>query len=216
MEKVIFCLLIFLIMSLLFMFNKSKFKEFFDVINLPDLEYDKRLYIGDDREWTSKLTKGDLGVSGITETRNYCIHKKGSDPNQNSDCLTQDEIFNKVKKNYFGKSILKESGETDNKICLNTTKNIDLPYYSQGDGALCITEQDAKFLKNIRSYLKNKTKEMRKRIINSKPYCNWHGASISSTGGYEYGIYVCQDNMLTHYYPSRFGNPNWKSDKLDE
>lgn len=189
------------------MFNKSEFKEFFDVINLPDLEYDKRLYIGDDREWSSKLTKGDLAVSGITETRNYCIHKENNDPNQDSDCLTQDEIFNKVKKNYFA---------DENKVCLDSTTNNILKNYSKDRAGLCITEQDAKFLKNLIPHLKEKTKEMRKRIINSKPYCNWNGASISSTDRHEYGIYVCQDNMLTHYYPSRYGYPNWRTDKLDE
>ena len=58
---------------------------------------------------------------------------------------------------------------------------------------------------------------MRKRIIKSKPYCNWeNGASISSTDRHEYGIYVCQDSMVTHYYPARYGVPNWRSDKLDD
>ena len=189
------------------MFNKSKFKELFDVINLPDLEYDKRLYIGNDRQWSSKLNRGDLAVSGITETRNYCIRKEGTDPNFNSDCITQDEIFNKVKKNYFG---------DENKICSNSTDTINLKSHSKDREGLCITEKDAKFLKNIIPHLKEKTKEMRKRIIKSKPYCNWNGASISSTDRHEYGIYVCQDNMLTHYYPGKYGNPNWRTDKLDD
>lgn len=206
MEKVIFCLLVFLIISLIFMFNKSKFKELFDVINLPDLEYDKRLYIGNDRQWSSKLNRGDLGVSGTTETRNYCIRKEGTDPNFNSDCITQNEIFNKVKKNYFG---------DENKICLNSTDTINLKSHSKDREGLCITEQDAKFLKNLIPHLKEKTKEMRKRIMNTKPYCNWHGATISATDRHEYGIYVCQDNILTHYYPSRYGYPNWRTDKLD-
>ena len=32
-------------------------------------------------------------------------------------------------------------------------------------------------------------------------------AVISATDRHEYGVYVCQDNMLTHYYPSKI----WKS-----
>ena len=208
MEKVIFCVLLFIIISL-FMFNKSKFKEPFDVINLPGIEYDKRLYVGNDQEWSEKLKKGAIGVSGVTETKNYCIHDTTNSygQNQDIDCLTQSDIFDKVKKNYFGDG---------NKICLDSTESNNLPYYSQSTDGLCITEKDASFLKNLIPYLKNKTKEMRKRTINSKPYCNWNGASISSTDRYEYGIYVCQDNMLTHYYPSKYGNPNWRTDKLDE
>ena len=210
MEKIIFCSLILIIIFLIYSYDKLKFKEFFD-INLLGIEYDKRLYVGNQKDWSHKLKKGDLGVNGVTETNNYCIHVKNNNygQNQNIDCLTQREVTDKIKRNYASSS---------QKICLKQTEaEIDaLPHYSKDPDGLCITEHDAQFLKNIKPYLRNKVYEMRKRIIKSKPYCNWHGASISSTVSHEYGIYVCQDNMVTHYYPARYGVPNWRSDKLDD
>lgn len=210
MGKVIFCSLILILIFLSYFFNKSQNKEFFD-FTLLGIEYDKRLYVGNQKDWSYKLRKGDLGVNGVTETNNYCIHHKNNNygQNQNIDCLTQNEVTNKIKKNY---------ADFSTKICLKQTEEeIDaLPHYSKDPDGLCITEDDARFLKNIKPYLKEKTYEMRKRIIKSKPFCNWYGASISATDRFEFGHYICQDNMLTHYYPSRYGSPNWRSDKLDD
>ena len=210
MEKVIFCSLILILIFFIYFFNKLRNKEFFD-FNLLDIEYDKRLYVGDSKDWSHKLKKGDLGVNGVTETNNYCIHPKKNNYGQNQkiDCLTQKEVTDKIKRNY---------ADFSTKICLKQTEEeIDaLPHYSKDLDGLCITEDDARFLKNVKPYLKNKVYQMRKRIIKSKPYCNWHGKSISSTYGFEYGYYICQDNMVSHYYPSRYGTPAWRSDKLDD
>ena len=86
MEKVIFCCLILIIIFVIYSYNKLKLKEFF-TLNLLGIEYDKRLYVGNQKDWSHKLKKGDLSVNGVTETNNYCIHDKNNNYGQNQTIL---------------------------------------------------------------------------------------------------------------------------------
>ena len=43
------------------------------------------------------------------------------------------------------------------------------------DKSLCLTEHDAQYLKNLQKNLQNKSFQMKHKMFNSKPKCNWYG-----------------------------------------
>ena len=104
------------------------------------------------------IDNGDISVEGTTVATNLCIE---DDDNNIENCIDQDKL----------KKIKNNPHHFENQICI--------------DKSLCINESDAIFLQNIKRHLANKTYQMKHKMFNSKPGCNWGGQKYfcgNSTG----------------------------------
>lgn len=166
MNKVLICLIIFLILS--FSFYSEKMVDYNDIsdcvvreISEDDEEFRRPLINKGSLNIGTSCTKksGDINTNGEILTKQICIQVPESSENK---CLN----FHDIKKIKNGPHHHKK------RICIDS---YDAEVYKNPTTEVCLTDDHIKYLRNLRSNLSKKKYEMREKFINSKPRCNWHG-----------------------------------------
>lgn len=188
------CIIIFLVILVLCSFNYVR-EKFQVIVSFPYIISRKKTVIGNGS--IKEIKDGDLLVSGTSVSRNICIE---DNDNRVGNCIDS-RMMNKIKNgiHHYG-----------DKICIDNENN----------GKICLTEQDAKFLKNIIPHLKMKKNEMRRKMVKTKPYCNWHGNRyFCGHAGFQDDLIMgCYNNRLTYivYEPTGFADLKGRTKRMPE
>ena len=189
------CIIIFLVILVLCSFNYVK-EKFQVIVSFPYVISRKKTVIGNGS--INGIKDGDLLVSGTSVSKNVCIE---DDDNRVGNCINSG-MMNKIKNgiHHYG-----------DKICID----------NENSRKICLTEQDAKFLKGLVPHLSMKAIEMKRKMIKTKPYCNWRGNRyFCGHGGYweDDMIMGCYNNRLTYiiYNPTNMADLKGKKKRLNE